>query len=153
MMKKLLILSALALSTISQSAFAAGLDVFDAARQGDIAALSNYVETGGDLEIRNRRGHTPFILAAYYGQTDAIKQLETFGANPCAVDEQGSAAFMGVVFKGHKDTLKWLLENTRCDVNHQNYAGQTALMLAALFDREEIAKSLITAGADPNIAD
>ena len=152
-MKKLLLLSALLASTVSQPALASSGDIFDAARQGDTAVLAAYVKSGGDIEARNRRGHTPFILAAYYGQTDMIDQLKSLGADPCAVDTQGSPAFMGVVFKGHQETLNWLLDNTNCDVNHQNYAGQTALMLAALFDREEIAENLIGAGAKPEISD
>ena len=151
-MKHLLVTAALfALS--APHAQAAETDVFDAARQGNIDYLTHYVINGGDVETRNRRGHTPFILATYYGQTEAAKQLRDIGAEPCALDEQGSPAFMGVVFKGHQETLEWLLEDTDCDVNHQNYAGQTALMLAALFDRKEIAQALIDAGAKTDLTD
>jgi len=152
-MKKLVSLIILILSFAAQPAVASDLDVFDAARQGNIEVLTQYIKDGGDIEARNRRGHTPFILATYYGQTEAVKILKTLGAEACATDEQGSPAFMGVVFKGHQDTLRWLLKNTECDVNHQNYAGQTALMLAALFDRKDIAQELISAGADPELAD
>ena len=152
-MKKLLLSAAMVIFAISQPVFADDIDPFDAARQGNIDVLTQFVKNGGDVEARNRRGYTPFVLATYYGQTKAAEALKHEGADPCATDSQGSPAFMGVVFKGHSDTLEWLLENTRCDVNHQNYAGQTALMLAALFDRTEIAETLIKAGAKPEIAD
>lgn len=131
----------------------ANIDVFDAAREGDIATLERYAQAGGDLSVANRRGHTPFILATYYGHNEAAAELLALGAEPCAIDEQGSNAFMGVAFKGHLDTAQWLLENTECDVNHRNYAGQTALMMAALFDRVELVELMLTAGANPDVQD
>jgi ankyrin repeat protein len=72
---------------------------------------------------------------------------------PCAVDKKGNNAFMGVAFKGHLQVAKWLLENTVCNVNHQNYAGQTALMMASLFGREDIIRLLLEHGANPDLKD
>ena len=131
----------------------ADIDVFDAAREGDIASLTSYAQAGGDLSVANRRGHTPFILATYYGHNEAAAELLSLGAEPCAIDEQGSNAFMGVAFKGHLDTAQWLLDNTTCDVNHRNYAGQTALMMAALFDRVDLVELMLGAGANPDVQD
>jgi len=69
---KYLLVTAVALFTLSApQAQAAEIGVFDAARQGNIDYLTHYVMKGGDVEARNRHGHTPFILAAYYGQTAA----------------------------------------------------------------------------------
>lgn len=132
---------------------AARADVFDAAREGDVAALQAYAAQGGSLDVRNSSTYTPFILATYYGHNDAAAALLKLGADPCAVDDKGSNAFMGVAFKGHTHTAKWLLENTKCGVNSRNYAGQTALMMAALFDREEMVRLLLQHGADPALAD
>lgn len=99
------------------------------------------------------QSHSPFILAAYYGQLKALETLMSLGADPCALDNKGSNAFMGVAFKGHVEVAKWLLENTPCEVNHQNYAGQTGLMMASLFGREEIIKRLLEHGANRNLQD
>lgn len=115
--------------------------------------MADYFEAGGDIETTNRMEHTPFILSTYYGHTEAAAGLLQLGANPCAVDRMGSHAMMGVVFKGHLDTFEWILESTDCDVNHQNHAGQTALMLAALFDRKQFVEMLLDRGADPTIRD
>ena len=41
----------------------------------------------------------------------------------------------------------------KCDVNARNKAGQTALMMAALFRRTNQIDMLLKAGADPAIAD
>ena len=133
--------------------YAASIDIFDADRQGNLEAINTYVEEGGNIEVTTNEGYTPFILAAYYGNNQVLDTLVKNGADPCAVDDKGSNAFMGVAFRGHIETAKWLLKNTSCDVNHQNYAGQTALMMSSLFGHEEMIKMLLEHGADPQIED
>jgi len=85
-MKHLLVTLATLFTLSAPQARAAEIDVFDAARQGNIDYLTHYVMKGGDVETRNHRGHTPFILATYYGQTETAKQLRDIGAEPCALD-------------------------------------------------------------------
>lgn len=128
-------------------------DIFSAARAGDLNAINSYVQENGNLNIVNHKSYTPFILAAYYGQLQTLEKLLENGAEPCALDNKGSNALMGVAFKGHQDVAKWLLEETDCDVNHQNYAGQTALMMASLFGREQLIKVLLEHGARPELMD
>ena len=149
-MNKLLTLWLLA---ISLNATAGEIDIFTAAREGNSIAIKNHVQRGGDINITNAKAYTPFILAAYYGQSQALETLLNLNAMPCAVDKKGSNAFMGVAFKGHLQVAKWLLENTACNVNHQNYAGQTALMMASLFGREDMIRLLLKHGANPNLKD
>ncbi|NOR68565.1 MAG: hypothetical protein GQ532_02515, partial [Methylomarinum sp.] len=143
----------LCILAISQNGSSNELDIFTAAREGDSAAITKYVLQGGDINRVNAKSYTPFILAAYYGQTEALETLLQLGANACALDNKGSNAFMGVAFKGHLQVAKWLLENTPCAVDHQNHAGQTALMMASLFGREQIIKLLLQYGAKPELTD
>ena len=98
-------------------------------------------------------GHTPFILAAYNGHRGAAEWLLQQGAEPCATDQMGANAVMGVAFQGHEDVGLWLLNVTGCDVNHRNYAGQTLLMMSALFGRERMIEAALDAGADASVAD
>jgi ankyrin repeat protein len=128
-------------------------DVFDAIRKGDDAAMRHYITNKGDLEAQTGRGYTPFILAAYHGKNTILQSLLAAGAKPCAEDKTGNNAYMGVAFRGHTETTQWLLQHTKCDVNHQNHAGQTALMMASLFGREAIIELLLAAGAKPDIVD
>ncbi len=153
-MKKIIVLCfSLCSGIFSPLLMAQTIDIFAAARAGDMIAIKNYVTKKGDVNIKNAKSYTPFILAAYYAQMPALETLLEAGANSCAVDNKGSNAFMGVAFKGHQQIAKWLLENTRCDVNHQNYAGQTALMMASLFGREQMIKLLLEHGANKRLED
>ena len=148
---KIAMLSVLLLSSFASTA--TGIDVFNAAREGDVASVVSYVQQNGDVDVRNDSGYTPFILATYHGHDEVATELIRAGADACALDEKGSNAYMGVAFKGYTHTAQWLLLNTNCDVNHQNYAGQTALMMASLFGREEIVRLLLQQGANPEIVD
>lgn len=138
---------------ISLPVYSADEAVFEASREGDISYLSDYISRGGDLNVRNEKGYTPFILSTYNKQLEFAQLLVESGADACAVDYSGNSAYMGVAFKGNVDVAKWLLDNTTCSVNHQNYAGQTALMMAALFDRETLVSLLIDHGADADVRD
>ena len=108
---------------------AAEIDIFDTAREGDVSSITEYVRQGGNLNVSNSRGYTPFILATYHGHDEAASALVDAGADACALDEKGSNAYMGVAFKGYLHTAEWLPEHTSCDVNHINGAGQAALMM------------------------
>ncbi|MCK5830832.1 MAG: ankyrin repeat domain-containing protein [Methylococcales bacterium] len=85
--------------------------------------------------------------------TQALDALLQTGADACVVGQKGSNALMGVAFKGHDQVAKWLLENTDYNVNHQNYAGQTALMMASLFGREDMIKLLLEYGENRDLID
>lgn len=131
----------------------ANVDVFDAARSGDLTQLEAYIQAGGNLNITNEKGYTPFILAAYNGEQAATAFMLEHQAEPCSLDNIGNNAFMGVAFKGYEGMAKWLLEHTTCSINHRNNAGQTALMMAALFDREALVTLFIDNGADVSLQD
>ncbi|MFV1919377.1 ankyrin repeat domain-containing protein [Sphingomonas sp. MJ1 (PH-R8)] len=127
--------------------------LFDAARLGRVDMIDTLVKAGADVDGYDRRGFTPLILAAYNGQKEAVEALLERGADPCKPDAgQGNTAQMGVAFKGD-DAIAARLLKTDCDVNARNKAGQTALMMAALFSRTAQVDLLVAAGADASIAD
>lgn len=141
------------LMCMMHSARASEGDLFDAAREGDTARIEQYVRIGQKVNLTNEDGYTPFILATYHGHVKAAATLLAHGADACATDPKGSNAFMGVAFKGHLAMAEWLLAHTSCNINHQNNAGQTALMMASLFGHDALVKLFIHHKADPAIID
>src|SRR6266446_9594354 len=110
---------------------------FDAAREGRVDLLEGLVKQGMSVDLRDPRGFTPLILAAYNGQLAAVNFLVEHGADPCAVDPKGNSSLMGVAFKGDsKMAMRLIAEH--CDINAANQTRQTALMMAAMFGRTDV---------------
>lgn len=127
--------------------------LFDAAKLGRADIIRALAAAGVDMNIRDSRGFTPLVLAAYYGSRDGVAALVKAGADVNLPDErQGNTALMSVAFKGHDDIAELLIE-AGADVNARNKAGQTALMTAALFDRTKQVNMLLAAGADATLVD
>ncbi|WP_083671792.1 ankyrin repeat domain-containing protein [Sphingomonas montana] len=127
--------------------------LFEAARLGRADLIGPLVKAGADIDSRDDRGFTPLILAAYNGQLATVDALIARGADACRPDrDQGNTAQMGVAFKG-EDAIAARLLKAGCDVNARNNAGQTALMMAALFNRTKQVEMLLAAGADRAIRD
>lgn len=127
--------------------------LFEAAKLGRVDLIPLLVKDGADVNAYEARGFTPLILAAYNGQSAAVEALIAAGGDACKPDvSQGNTAQMGVAFKGD-DAIAARLLKQKCDVNARNKAGQTALMMAALFGRTRQIDMLLAAGADPAIAD
>jgi len=127
--------------------------LFDAARLGRTDLIAPLVAAGADVNGRDARGFTPIILASYYGHLDTTNALIAAKGDPCLPDlDQGNTPQMGVAFKG-EDAIASRLLNAGCNVNARNRAGQTALMMAALFSRKAQIDMLIAAGADVDAVD
>jgi len=127
--------------------------MFDAARLGRVDMIDPLLKFGADINAYDDRGFTPLILAAYNGQAATVDALIAKGANACRPDrDQGNTAQMGVAFKG-EDAIAARLLKAGCDVNTRNNAGQTALMMASLFNRTRQVDMLLAAGADRTIQD
>src|SRR6266446_3941789 len=110
---------------------------FDAAREGRVDLLEGLIKDGMRVDLRDPRGFTPLILAAYNGQLAAVNFLVEHGADPCAVDPKGNSSLMGVAFKGDsKMAMRLIAEH--CDINAANQTRQTALMMAAMFGRTDV---------------
>jgi len=125
--------------------------VSDATTQADTqqSATRPNMETLIDVNVADEKGYTALILAAYHGHTDTVNFLiSEANANPCQEDNRGNTALMGAIFKGHVSVAKQLVF-ADCDIDEENEQGQTALMFASLFDRQEIINTLIDKGANP----
>lgn len=87
------------------------------------------------------------MRAALAGDTGAVKDLVSKGADVSAKDNEGRTALMFAVINIHRETVKVLLDRG-ADVNARANDGGTALMLATSGGDGEIVQMLLRKGAD-----
>ncbi|MFA6083558.1 ankyrin repeat domain-containing protein [Mucilaginibacter sp.] len=127
------------------------MDIFEAARQNVLPALSEALRDSG-ADVRDGRGSTPLIVAVYYNNKEATSLLLEAGADTEAQDSTGNTALMGACFKGYTETAEILLRAGSIP-NALNGNGATALTFAATFGQTETISLLLKYGADPLIKD
>ena len=103
------------------------------------------------LDMRNKSGDTPLMVAALHKNLKVMKFLVENGAEVNTVNENsGDTALMLAVSEGYKDIVKFLIEKG-ANVNAVNSkSGYTVLMLAALGGSGDIVKFLKEKGANVN---
>lgn len=114
-------------------------DIFEWARSGDVQRLM--AADIGDLDLKNEKGYSPLMLAAYHGHLQACLILISRGAEVNSLDSAGNSILMGVAFKGHLEIVTMLVKHG-ADVSYRNPKGQSALEFAQLFGRSEVVKFL-----------
>ena len=113
------------------------MDLFTAARSGQLEEIKNLLASGADINQKNEKGYSPLMLACYNGQYNAAQFLIQSGADVNSVDENTNSILMGVVFKGHSVIFD-LLAKSGADLDYQNSKKQTAMDLAVMFGRRDL---------------
>jgi uncharacterized protein len=111
-------------------------DIYSVSKMGNLEALRRYTVTMDGLNKSNFKGHTPLMLAAYYGHQECVVYLLEKGSDPNFADSNGNSILMGVAFKGFTNIAKLLVEHG-ARVDYANGKGQTALNFAQMFGRTE----------------
>jgi uncharacterized protein len=83
--------------------------LFDLARDGDTAALAQYLDAGTPATVTNEAGDSLVMLAAYYGQAETVELLLARGADPNQENFKGQTPLAGAVFKGKAEIVQALL--------------------------------------------
>jgi uncharacterized protein len=125
--------------------------MFQAARAGD-PELERMLAAGLPPNLRNDKGDTLLMLAAYHGHASLVRALMEAGADPEVANDRGQLPLSGVAFKGDLAAARELLEHG-ASVDGAGPDGRTALATAAMFDRVEMMELLLQYGADPERAD
>lgn len=122
--------------------------LFAAARQGNVPVLQEIFPLIDNVDVRDERGFTPLIIAAYNNQPGAVAALLDAGADPNLADSSGNTALMGASFKGHAGVACVLVtRGSSLDAQHGN--GGTALM----FGRNNVVELLLEYGASADVTD
>lgn len=116
----------------------------DAARQGDTAMLQPMLDAGMPVELRDAKGNTLLMLAAYHGNEETVAMLLDRRADPDARNDRGQTPLAGVAFKGHLEIARRLLKAGADPVADQG-GGRTPVVFAAMFGHPEIVALLESA--------
>ena len=111
--------------------------VFDLARAGDSETFGALLGKGLPPNLRNHRGDSLLMLAAYHGHLETVRVLLQHRSDPDLRNSNGQTPLAGVAFKGDLPMIKLLLAYG-ADIEGASPDGRTALMIAAMFDRAGI---------------
>jgi len=79
-------------------------------KKGDLVAVRKMVESGADVNVRDRFGWTPLILAAVHARTPIISYLLSVGADIRAINNGGESALAHAALHGKGRSIQVLLE-------------------------------------------
>ena len=99
---------------------------------------------GVDVDVRNRVGETPLMMAALKAEVDAAAALVAHGA---AVKKDGWAPLHYAATGGSAAIVRMLLAKGAV-LEARSPNGTTPLMMAARYGNEEAVDALLAAGAD-----
>ncbi|WP_232631586.1 ankyrin repeat domain-containing protein [Methylobacterium sp. Leaf118] len=130
--------------------------VFQYARMGHAGELAELFAQGLPANLRNDKGDSLLMLAAYNGQAETAREILEAGGDPELANDRGQTPLAGAAFKGDAAMVRLLLDRGAQVDGTGGGAGdgagdgtRTALMIAAMFDRTEIVALLLERGADP----
>jgi uncharacterized protein len=122
-----------------------------------VEAAKLLLSEGASVNAQARDLDTPWLLAGALGRADIIRLMIPHGPDLTIRNRFGGTALIPACEKGHVEAVRVLLD-TAIDVDHINNLGWTCLIeIAYLSDggprHIEIARMVLQAGADPDIAD
>jgi ankyrin repeat protein len=83
--------------------------LFDFARDGDAAAVAQYLDAGTPATVTNEAGDSLVMLASYYGHPELVELLLARGADANQANFKGQTPLAGAVFKGKAEIVRALL--------------------------------------------
>ena len=123
---------------------------YQAIRQDDQPALRALVRDEG-VNAKDAQGHTPLMLAAAFGSSDAVRFLIANGADLRAASHAGVTALHWAVTDLAKTRM---LLDANADVNAVSQLGRTPLLVAASANGTlDVMRLMLAKGADVNAAD
>lgn len=127
--------------------------LIDAAEQGNLPAMDDFLVGQQLVNMRNACLWTPLMMAALNGHYDAVQKLLKKGAEVDMVDKGGYSAMMLAASNNFSSIVELLVQHG-ADVNRiENSNGWTALIWAAKQGHDETVRVLMNHQADKTIRD
>ncbi|TAL39617.1 MAG: ankyrin repeat domain-containing protein [Alphaproteobacteria bacterium] len=126
--------------------------VYYAICKQDYAMAETLLKAGADVNAPSGfLEFNPFIHACNCGDEKAIDLLVKYKADPNARTHDQETSLHRAAWRGDHNLIRRLVDEFGCDVNAQNYLGQTAMFCAVSSNFPETIKTLMELGADPDI--
>ena len=129
----------------------------EAASNGSFSEITNLIKRGVDIdEPDGDGGENALTMAILGGHNDAVELLISSGANVNFVASQGNTPLLSAAYQGDKNiaVCRRLLDAgaiVNLSPSNGQYAGVTALYLAASKGAEKVSQLLLDAGADVSV--
>lgn len=118
----------------------------------DLKVTHKLIKRADDVNARDKTGRTALFYAARHAQNaDAVRQLLAAGADANLADKQGRTALMRAARYNPSSAVAEELLAGGARVNMVDAQGETALTLAARNNTAAVIKTLLRAGADPDM--
>jgi ankyrin repeat protein len=113
----------------------------DFAKCGQKTELESMLKAKLPVNLKDHKGNSLLMLAAYNGNAKTVKMLIDMGADVNLKNDRGQTPLAGVCFKGYLDIVKLLVENG-ANIDENNGFGMRAVMFASMFGNYDIVKYL-----------
>lgn len=123
--------------------------IFTGIKSDFLPMVSSGLDSGCGVDDANEDGMSPLILASYMNRVEIASLLIDHGAN-LEFRFHDMTPVMAAAEGGASSTLEALLA-AGADVNARSSEGLSSLMIAARDDRPDIARILITHGAEAEL--
>ncbi|CAM9416521.1 unnamed protein product [Choristocarpus tenellus] len=121
-----------------------------AADRGDTRLLREWLDCGGQTDVRDADGWTLMMHASIYGQAECVRLLLGRGASVHIVSYTGNTPLHGASANDHLEVVAILVE-AGASVNIKNGFGNTALHSATSTGNTTVPQFLLMHGSDPNV--
>jgi uncharacterized protein YraI len=111
--------------------------LLDAVAAGHTDFVKSLLDSGANIESKNKVGATPLIFASAKGHKDVVKLLVDRGANVNAKTTTGITPLIAAASAGDADIVKLLLEKG-ADASAKDQQGRTALNIAETTDDQPV---------------
>ncbi|XP_039614352.1 ankyrin repeat and death domain-containing protein 1B isoform X2 [Polypterus senegalus] len=104
------------------------------------------------VDVADKYGITPLHLGAWFGHTDIMKMLVQEGANQKALNQEGMNILHCAAINNHIKVFEYIIDDLQMkEMDVQDKAGESALLLACEGGHEDSAEVLLQAGYDVSI--
>ena len=125
------------------------LNTVKESKKGEVA---NWLNQGAQVNVKDDRGRTPLMVAAYCGNEEIVELLFGYGAAVEARDGNGYTALIIAADKGKEKIVELLLGHSAA-VDVKNRLGSSALMRASSNGHKDVVGALLAKGADVDSKD